>query len=211
MVPRFAVARYGSGGRLDAHFGSGGKTLIDVSRGSDIAYGLAQRPTADSSWWGTRTTPAATTGGSWVSPRREASTPPSAPADGSSRRSDPPSSTPTAWPSSPTEGSWWSVVRRARPADFCVLRYRASGSLDLTFGGDGKVFTDLFGPARTRPVAWPCRRTEGSWWRAKPFATAYAGSRWPVTSLRDLRSTPRYSDFRPFDSHGLPCDRIELP
>ncbi len=43
LVPRFAVAQYLIGGRLDPSFGQGGKSLIDVSAGSDIAYGLARQ------------------------------------------------------------------------------------------------------------------------------------------------------------------------
>ena len=149
MVPRFAVARYGSGGRLDAHFGSGGKTLIDVSRGSDIAYGLAQRPNggfilvgytdhAGGNDWGlVGLTPQGSldatfgTGGRVI----QAFGPAFEYAYGVAIQPN---------------GRIVVVGRAARAtADFCVLRYRASGSLDLTFGGDGKVFTDLFGSEDT--------------------------------------------------------------
>jgi hypothetical protein len=39
------------------------------------------------------------------------------------------------------------VVGRASraDADFCVIRYKAGGSIDLAFGGEGKAFTDFFG------------------------------------------------------------------
>jgi uncharacterized delta-60 repeat protein len=39
----FALARYGSSGRLDATFGTGGKVLTDFARGDDLPFALARQ------------------------------------------------------------------------------------------------------------------------------------------------------------------------
>ncbi|HEY6566798.1 MAG TPA: delta-60 repeat domain-containing protein, partial [Actinomycetota bacterium] len=42
MTPRFAIARFRPNGSLDKRFGHKGRNLVDVSKGSDIAFGLGQ-------------------------------------------------------------------------------------------------------------------------------------------------------------------------
>ena len=145
LVPQFAVAHYGSRGRLDPHFGSAGKNLIDVSRGSDIAYGIAQRSDggfilvgyanhAGGNDWGivavTSQGRVDTTFGD-VGRVITAFGPAYEYAYGVAIQPN---------------GRIVVVGRASRAsAEFCVIRYKAGGSLDLAFGTRGKTYTDFFG------------------------------------------------------------------
>jgi uncharacterized delta-60 repeat protein len=44
LTPRFAIARFRAGGTLDRDFGHKGVNIVNVSKGSDIAYALAEGP-----------------------------------------------------------------------------------------------------------------------------------------------------------------------
>jgi uncharacterized delta-60 repeat protein len=149
LVPRFAVAHYGTGGHLDPRFGVGGKALIDVSSGSDIAYGIALRHDggvilvgyashAGGDDWGMvaltpqgRLDPTFGVGGRVI----------------------------TAFGSAfdyaygvviQHDGRIVVVGRASRAnADFCVIRYGPGGKPDPSFGGQGKTFTDFFGGSDT--------------------------------------------------------------
>ncbi len=138
-----AVLRIGR--QLDRSFGHKGINLIDVTKGSDIAYGMARQPDGNSSMVGYAPTTGAATGAWSRSARKGAWTRRSGRGDGSSRLSGPPTSTPTAWRYRPTARSWWWAGPSRGSADFCVVRFKPGGSLDQTFGGEGKAFTDFFG------------------------------------------------------------------
>ena len=145
LVPTFAVALYGSGGRLNPHFGTGGKSLIDVSRGSDIAYGIAQRPTggfivvgyaghAGGSDWGMV---ALTAQGHLDATFRDG---------GRVITAFGPAFEYAYGVAIQPNGRIVVVGRASRAnADFCVIRYGPGGRIDLSFGGQGKAFTDFFG------------------------------------------------------------------
>ncbi len=76
--------------------------------------------------------------------------------------------TPMASPSSPTGGSSRREFRRwwGQPA-VRLIRYNIDGTLDATFGGDGKVKTD-FTRGFDGAYASPSRPTGRSWQRDKP-------------------------------------------
>jgi uncharacterized delta-60 repeat protein len=154
LSPRFAVARYGSGGRLDGRFGSGGTNLIDVSRGGDIAYGIAERDTGGfllvgyanhgggNDWGIVGLGPRGHLDGSFGDHGRVIT------AFGPSYE--------YAYGVAMQPNGRFVVVGRASRGtpEFCVVRYKAGGSLDPSFSGDGKAFTDFFGGTDTaRAVA----------------------------------------------------------
>jgi hypothetical protein len=145
-VPKFAVAQYRIDGRLDTTFGNGGKNLIDVSAGSDIAYALARQRDGKFVVAGY----AANGGGDdWgvirlgVHGRLDA-------AFGNGGK------VVTAFSSAyeyaygvivQTNGKIVVVGRAKGPSgpDFCLVRYRVTGTPDTTFGAGGRVFTDFGG------------------------------------------------------------------
>ena len=148
LVPRFALAQYLIGGHLDPSFGTGGKTLIDVSAGSDIAYSIARQSDGKFVLAGF-----ASNGGrqDWGLARV-----------GPHGRLDPTfgnggkvithftSAYEYAYGVAMQANGKIVVVGRANApgvvtgaVDFCVARYRVSGLLDSTFGSGGKVFTDF--------------------------------------------------------------------
>ena len=63
------------------------------------------------------------------------------------------------------------VAGGAGYARFGVARYNSDGTLDATFGVNGKVMTD-FTSGGTPPPGWPSRRTAGSSLSARPPGTA---------------------------------------
>jgi uncharacterized delta-60 repeat protein len=145
LVPRFAVAHYGSGGKLDPHFGSDGKNLIDVSRGTDIAYGIAQRSDGGFILVGY----ASHAGGNdWgmvaVTPQGRIDT---TFGDGGHVITAFGPAFEYAYGVAIQPNGRIVVVGRASraSAEFCVIRYKAGGSPDLAFGAQGKTFTDFFG------------------------------------------------------------------
>ena len=85
---RFALARYSSDGTLDATFGGDGKVMTDFTAKADYANGVAVQPDA-------KIVVAGTSGVGGANTR------------------------------------------------FALARYNSDGTLDATFGGDGKVMTDL--------------------------------------------------------------------
>lgn len=143
LVPTFAVALYGSGGRLNPRFGTGGKSFVDVSRGSDIAYGIAQRPTggfivvgyaghAGASDWGmVALTAQGHLDGSFM--------------DGGRVITGFGPAFEYAYGVAIQPNGRIVVVGRASRAnaDFCVIRYGPGGRTDLAFGSRGKAFTDF--------------------------------------------------------------------
>ena len=144
-TPRFAVARYGSGGRLDPRFGNDGKNLIDVSRGGDIAYGIAQRSDggfilagyaghAGGNDWGLVALGPLGHLDSTFGDRGRVIT-----AFGPAFE--------YAYGVAIQPNGRIVVVGRASRAgaDFCTVRYKAGGSIDPAFGAGGKAFTDFFG------------------------------------------------------------------
>jgi uncharacterized delta-60 repeat protein len=88
----FALARYTSNGSLDASFGDGGKVVTDFAKGIDILYALAVQE------------------------------------DGKI-----------------LAAGFAESGERSVSRDFAVARYNADGSLDSSFGADGRVTTDIFG------------------------------------------------------------------
>jgi uncharacterized delta-60 repeat protein len=148
FVPRFALAQYLIGGGLNPTFGSHGKSLIDLSAGSDIAYSIARQPdgkfvlagfasNGGQQDWGLarvgphgRLDPTFGHGGKVVThftPAYEYAYGVALQANGKILV--------VGRANRPTGG--------AGPADFCVARYRVTGVLDDTFGVGGKVFTDF--------------------------------------------------------------------
>ena len=164
--PRFAVARYGSGG-LDPSFGNRGlQPDRREPRAGDIAYGIAERPTAAAES-GYAATPAATTGASWA--RRA----------GSSRR-DVRATTAivlgtgfgSAYGVAIQPNGRFVVVGRARGRHGRVRRGPADGGggPDSSFGERGRAFTDFFGGEDTARAV-PSSPTARSWWWARPRTT----------------------------------------
>ncbi len=145
LSPRFAVARYGSGGRLDPRFGNGGTNVIDVSRGGDIAYGIAQRADGGFVMVGY----ASHAGGNdWgivgLGPKGHLDG-----AFGDHGRvitAFGPAFEYAYGVAIQPNGRFLVVGRASRGGpDFCVARYKAGGSPDKSFSGDGRAFTDFFG------------------------------------------------------------------
>jgi uncharacterized delta-60 repeat protein len=149
LTPRFAVARYGSGGRLDRHFGNSGKNLIDVTRGSDIAYGIAQRSDGGFILVGY----ASHAGGNdWgiVALGPQGHLDASFGDRGRVITAFGPAFEYAYGVAIQPNGRIVVVGRATRAnADFCVIRYKPGGSIDLSFGGEGKAFTDYFGEEDT--------------------------------------------------------------
>ena len=83
--PKFALARYNPDGSLDPTFGGDGRITTDFTGGEDVAYGLAVQ----------------------------------------------------------LDGKIVAAGTAGGYAKFALARYNADGSLDATFGGDGKVTTDF--------------------------------------------------------------------
>ena len=72
---------------------------------------------------------------------------------------------PPGWPSRRTAGSSSSASPGSgvdtNPV-FALARYNSDGTLDASFGVDGKVMTDFTAWRRLQPAGWPSRRTAGS-------------------------------------------------
>jgi uncharacterized delta-60 repeat protein len=148
-APRFAVARYGSGGRLDPQFGSGGTNLIDVGRGSDIAYGIAPRPGGGFALVGY----ANHAGGSdWgiVGLGPSGHLDESFGAHGRVITGFGPSFDYAYGVAFQPNGRFVVVGRASRgTSDFCVARYKPGGHLDRSFSADGLAYTDFFDASDT--------------------------------------------------------------
>jgi uncharacterized delta-60 repeat protein len=146
LVPRFSIAQFYTGGKLDTSFGHKGINLIDVTKGSDIAYGMERQPDgklvivgftddAGAGDWGIVRVGAkgrldTTFGGG----------------DGIVVTAFGPSYEYAYGVVVQANGKIVVVGRAVRGnADFCVVRYKPRGGLDQTFGGEGKAFTDFFG------------------------------------------------------------------
>ena len=130
-------------GRSDTTFGNGGKNVIDVSVGGDIAYGLARQPDGKFVVVGYASHGRRATGASSGSGPRAARHRLRQRRQGHHRVRAHLTSTPTAWWCSPTAGSsWWDEPPAGGP-DFCVVRYKPGGEPRPTFGGDGKVLHRL--------------------------------------------------------------------
>ncbi len=144
LTPRFAIGQYLSGGKLDRSFGHQGITTLDMTKGSDTAYGLARQSDGKLIVVGYVNRGGAS---DWGMARF-----------GAKGRLD------------KTFGNKGKVITAFGPAydyaydvavqsngkivvvgqatrdtaEFGVVRYKPNGGLDLTFGGDGKVLTDFF-------------------------------------------------------------------
>jgi uncharacterized delta-60 repeat protein len=151
---RFAVSRYGSGGRLDKRFGFGGSNLIDVGRGSDIAYGIATRVGGGFVMVGYANHGG---GNDWglvgLGPMGHLD-------DGFGDHGRVITGFGPAYEYAygvavQPNGRFVVVGRAARGTpDFCVARYLAGGHLDPSFSGDGVAYTDFFdGSDTARGVA----------------------------------------------------------
>jgi uncharacterized delta-60 repeat protein len=105
----FALARYGSDGRLDSSFGSGGTVRTDF----------------------------ATTGDPFTSPTAESAADVLAQPDGKIV----------------AVGRAVEYRRSRLLGSFALARYTAAGTLDVSFGGDGKVVTDFGGDAGAEAAA----------------------------------------------------------
>lgn len=149
LTPRFSIARFQGGGKLDKAFGHGGVNSVDLTNGGDIAYGLAKQSDgklilvgyADNGgrgdWGIVRFGPKGLLDKTFgnkgkvithVSDAYEY-------AYGVAVQ---------------TNGKIVVVGRAVRTsADFGVFRYTVKGKLDGTFGHGGKVFTDFFTGADT--------------------------------------------------------------
>lgn len=156
LIPRFAVAQFFTGGKLDRHFGHKGKNLIDVSKGGDIGYALGRQSNGKIVVAGFADHAGK---GDWGMIRL-----------GAKGRLD------------HAFGNKGIVITRFGPAyeyayglaiqsndrilaagranrrgnaDFCLARYKPNGGLDKGFGdGDGKTCTDFFhGDDTARDIA----------------------------------------------------------
>jgi uncharacterized delta-60 repeat protein len=141
--PKFALARYNSNGSLDTSFGGDGKITTDFTSGEDVAYGVAVQ--ADG-----KIVAAGTSGGysrfalARYNPNGSLDT--SFGGDGKVTTDFTPNGDYAYGMGIQADGK----IVAAGNADvtrsdsrFAVARYNANGSLDATFGGDGKVTTDL--------------------------------------------------------------------
>jgi uncharacterized delta-60 repeat protein len=137
----FGLARYGSTGMLDPAFGVGGKVTTDVSAGEDGARGVAIQPDGKIVAVGHANferfavvrfnadgTPDATFGGDGIVKT------------GFTSGSD------IAYALALQPNGKILAAGSASPSDgsaFALARYNPDGSLDTTFGGDGKVMTQF--------------------------------------------------------------------
>ncbi len=145
LTPRFAIAQFRTGGKLDHSFGAKGSSLINVSSGGDIAYGLGRQKDGDlvlagyadnrgkSDWGLARVGPKGHLDKTFGK-------------RGKVRTGFGPSYDYAYGVAIQDNGRILVVGRASRTdADFGVVRYRTGGALDKTFGGDGKVLTSFFG------------------------------------------------------------------
>jgi uncharacterized delta-60 repeat protein len=145
LTPRFAIAQFRTGGKLDQTFGTKGSTLVNVSSGGDIAYGLARQKGgglvmagyADnggkSDWGLTRVGPKGHVDKAFGNKGKVIT--------GFGPNYD------YAYGVAVQANGRIVVVGRAsrNGADFGVVRYRPGGALDKTFGNNGKTLTSFFG------------------------------------------------------------------
>ena len=144
LAPRFTIAQYNVRGRLITTFAHHGRNLIDVSKGADIAYGLARQPdgkfllvgSADNAGqldWGLAR----------VGPHGLLD--PGFGGDGTVVTHFTAGNDYAYGTAVQPNGRIIVVGRGNGPngADFCVVRYLVNGTLDTTFGTGGKVFTDF--------------------------------------------------------------------
>jgi uncharacterized delta-60 repeat protein len=146
LIPRFSIAQFYSGGKLDKAFGHKGINRLDISKGSDIAYGMARQPDGKILMVGYAD---AAGKGDWgivrVGPKGRLDTTFGG-GDGIVLTAFGPAYEYAYGVVVQTNGKIVVAGRAVRgDADFCVIRYKPAGGLDLTFGGEGKAFTDFFG------------------------------------------------------------------
>jgi uncharacterized delta-60 repeat protein len=149
LTPRFAIAQFLGGGKLDKAFGHDGVNTVDLTKGSDIAYGLTRQSDgklivvgyADNGgrgdWGMVRFGPKGRLDDSFGNKGKVVThiTGAYEYAYGVAVQAN---------------GKIVVVGRAVRDtADFGVFRYKVQGKLDGSFGHDGKVFTDFFTGADT--------------------------------------------------------------
>lgn len=154
LTPRYAIGQYLSSGKLDRSFGHKGVNTVDVTKGGDAAYGLARQPDGKLILVGWVNRGGA---GDWGIVRFG----PKGLLDktfgngGTVVTSFGPDYDFAYGVAVQPNGKIVVVGRATRDTtDFGVVRYKANGGLDLTFGGNGKVLTDFFsGDDTARGVA----------------------------------------------------------
>ena len=154
LIPRFAIARYLPGGKLDKSFAHGGVNLVDVSKGGDTGYGMAIQPDGRILMVGF-----ADHGGrgDWGIVRfgTQGRLDHTFSGDGIEITAFGPAYEYAYQVAVQDNGKIVAAGRAFRKTgDFCLVRYKPRGGLDGTFGGDGKVCTDFFrGDDAARDVA----------------------------------------------------------
>jgi uncharacterized delta-60 repeat protein len=147
--PKFAVARYNSDGSLDTTFGGDGKITTDFTRHEDLAHGVAIQADAKIVAVGTRAADRSDSRFALARYNPDGSLDATFGGDGRvttnlTRRGD---------------LIFWGVAIQPNGrivvagvagscfpscnSRFALVRYNPDGSLDATFGGDGKITTDL--------------------------------------------------------------------
>ena len=147
--PKFAVARYNSDGSLDTTFGGDGRVTTDFSRHEDLAHGVAIQADAKIVAVGSRATDRSDSRFALARSNPDGALDTTFGGDGKvttnlTRRGDL-----IFWGVAIQPGGRIVVAGVAGScfptcnSRFALVRYEPDGSLDTTFGGDGKVTTDL--------------------------------------------------------------------
>ena len=146
--PKFGLARYNSDGTLDSSFGGDGRVTTDFTRREDAAYGVLIQPdgkivAAGDAGYGT--------GNSRFAVARynsDGTLDPTFSGDGRVMTQFTRHDDPVAGLAIQADGKIvvsGGVAFDGRNPNFALARYNNDGTLDMAFGGDGKVVTD-FGP-----------------------------------------------------------------
>ena len=135
---RFALARYNTDGRLDPSFGGDGRVTTDLERGSDVGFAVVIQVDG-------KIVVAGNSGSEDFALARyntDGSLDPTFGGDGKVITSFGQEPFDTAR-SIDVQTDGRIVVAGGSRGDFALSRYNADGSLDTTFGEDGKVTSDL--------------------------------------------------------------------
>lgn len=145
LVPRFAVARFLPGGKLDRGFAHKGTNLVDLSKGGDTGYAMAVQRDGRIVVVGYADHRGS---GDWGIVRfgSEGRLDPTFSGDGKQITAFGPGYEYAYGVAVQPNGKILAVGRVIRRnGDFCIVRYKPGGGADIGFGGDGRSCTDFFG------------------------------------------------------------------